>query len=163
MRLVLTISLLLLGLNSAAQVNYGTPPEGLIPEKLQDIPRTIQVMHFPEENDPVKIKDLYYWKHATGVLSNESEITITEYGAYLYYNEQWNLRKSYPLSELKGTFGIKNQKMLQGHPYVWTENWRVGDSLFGGWALWYFIGQTPDGKTVCGYARINTTDKLLNP
>lgn len=153
----------LVSLQLTAQVNYGTPPEGLIPDKLQGLPRAITVTHFPEVNDPVEIDNTYYWKHSTAVLAKESPVKIIEYGAYLYYNDQWNLRRSYPLNELKESFGIKKQQMLQGHPYVWVENWRVGDQLFGGWALWYFLGETPDGETVCGYGRIHTTDNLLNP
>lgn len=162
MRARLFLITALLSLGGYSQSNYGTPPEGLIPDKLKDLPRSIEVKHFPEVNDPVKIDDTYYWKHATAVLSKENPVEILEYGAYLYYNNQWNLRRSYPLKELK-SFGIKDQKMLQAHPYVWTENWRVGDDLFGGWAMWYFIGQTPEGKKVCGYGKIHTTDKLLNP
>lgn len=163
MKVLISAFSLLFCLNITAQVDYGTPPEDLIPEKLQGIPRAIQVMHFPEVNDPVKIDDTFYWKHSTAVLSKNAQLKVIEYGAYLYYNDSWNLRKSYPLKDLKRSFGIKDQQLLQGHPYVWEENWRVGDSLFGGWALWYFIGETPAGEKVCGYARIHTTDKLLNP
>ncbi|WP_374959490.1 hypothetical protein [Gilvibacter sp.] len=155
--------LLLLASLSWGQVNYGTPPEGLIPEALEGIPKSLDVMQFPEVNHPVKIKDQYYWKHATAIMSNEAPVKIVEYGAYLYYNDQWNLRRKYPLSDLKKSFGIKDGQLLQGQPYVWADNWRVGDSLFGGWALWYFIAETPDGSKVCGYARIHTTDQLLNP
>jgi len=144
------------------QINYSTPPENVIPEKLQNLPRIIEVQQFPKINDPIKIKDTYYWKHATSVLCKTDEITLIEYGAYLYYNNQWNLRRSYPLKELKKTFGITNEKMLQGHPYTWANNWRTDQRLFGGWALWYFIGRTSDGKTVCGYETIHTTDNLLN-
>lgn len=163
MRALLNFVLVLSALTMSGQVNYETPPEGLIPEKLQGIPVAIEVMHFPKVNDPIKIKDSYYWKHATAVLSNQSEAKVVEYGAYLYYNDRWNLRKSYPLKELGKTFGIKNEQLLQGQPYIWTDNWRVGDSLFGGWALWYFIAETPAGEKICGYATIHTTDKLLNP
>ncbi len=148
------------GLN--AQVNYGTPSEDEpLPEKLQGLRRAIEVAHFPKKNDPVNIEGTYYWKHATSILSKESEIKVIEYGAYIYYNDQWNLRRTYPNKDLDKTFGTKKQKMLQAHPYTWTENWRVGDALFGGWALWYFIGTTPDGETVCGYETIDTTSNVL--
>ncbi|MEM1001448.1 MAG: hypothetical protein AAGH46_02240 [Bacteroidota bacterium] len=162
MRPLLNYMTLLFIISLQAQVNYGTPKEGELPEKLKNIPVGIEVMQFPKENHPVKIKDTYYWKHATGFISNEAELTITEFGAYLYYNNQWNLRKIYDLKDLDKYFGTKKQIALQAHPYVWTENWRTGDQLFGGWALWYFIGNDSNGKTVCGYATIHTTDQLLN-
>ncbi len=154
--------LLFLTLASQAQVNYGTPPPDSCPYKLRELPRNIDVQHFPRINNPIKIKDTYYWKHATSILSNDSAITITEYGAYLYYNNQWNLRKSYSLQELDKSFGTKKQHLNQAQPYTWANNWRTDSNLFGGWALWYFIGTTPKGKTVCGYEMIHTTDNLLN-
>ncbi|GAB5565541.1 MAG: hypothetical protein Wins2KO_26040 [Winogradskyella sp.] len=145
-----------------AQVNYGTPKEDDIPKKLQGIKVGIEVMHFPKENDPIKIKDKYYWKHATAILSKESDITIIEFGAFLFYNNQWNLRKSYDLKDLDKNFGTKKQLMKQGEPYVWSKNWRIDNQLFGGWAMWYFIGTDTDGESVCGYQTIHTTHNLLN-
>lgn len=147
---------------STSQVNYGTPPEGLIPEKINGIPRNIEVVHFPKINDPIKIDQTYYWKHLTSIVCKTSEVTITEYGAYLYYNDQWNLRKSYPLKELNKNFGTKNQKMNQAEPYTWPKNYRTGAENFGGWALWYFIGTNSNGDTICGYETVHTTSNLLN-
>ncbi len=153
---------LLLSYISQAQVNYGTPPVNSCPEKLENLPRLITVNHFPKINNPIQIKKKYYWKHATAILCQTSDITVIEYGAYLYYNNQWNLRKSYPLNELDKNFGTKKQQLEQGEPYTWAKNWRVDSRLFGGWALWYFIGTTPSGETICGYEMIHTTDNLLN-
>ncbi|MGV6830453.1 MAG: hypothetical protein ACWA5P_02685 [bacterium] len=146
----------------SAQTNYGTPPEDSYPSSLDGLERVIEVQHFPKVNDPIQIKDLFYWKHSTAILSKSSEIKIIEYGAYLYYNDQWNLRKKYDLKDLDKSFKTKKQTLLQGQPYVWIDNWRVGDTLFGGWALWYFIGINENGQTVCGYENIHTTSNLLN-
>ena len=159
--LALLISLLLPFIINA-QVDYGTPKEGEIPSRLKDLEKGIEVTHFPKINHPVKIEDSYYWKHATGLICNQDELTITEFGAYLYYNDQWNLRKIYDVKDFNKFFGAKKQVILQGQPYVWTENWRIGNQLFGGWALWYFIGTDSTGKSICGYATIHTTDNLLN-
>ncbi len=147
---------------SQTKINYGTPNESTkLPEKLTSLKRKIRVNHFPKVNNPVKIKDRYYWKHATGIFTEETDITIIEYGAYLFYNGKWNLRKTYNIKELDKTFKTKNQKLLQGQPYVWSNNWRTDSRLFGGWAMWYFIGQTSEGKLICGYETIHTTDNLL--
>ena len=162
MRTIFTILLVLAVQNTWSQVDYGTPSNEPLPEKLQGIRVAIDVMHFPKINDPVKIKDNYYWKHATAILSKTDDITIIEYGAYLFYNGQWNLRKTYPIKELDKTFGTKNEFLSQGEPYTWAKNWRVDSRLFGGWAMWYFIGTTKSGEIVCGYETINTTNNLLN-
>ena len=156
--------LLFLGslMTSFAQLNYGTPMNEPLPEKIQNLRRAIDVIHFPKETDPVKIKDTYYWKHLTSIMCKESEIKIIEYGAYIYYNDTWNLRREYPIKELNKSFGTKKQLMNQAEPYTWVNNFRTGTKLYGGWALWYFIGKTSKGETVCGYAKINTTNNLLN-
>ena len=145
-----------------AQVDYGTPNNEPLPEILTGKRRSIEVMHFPKKNDPIKIDDKFYWKHITSIVYKEGDITIIEYGAYIFYNNQWNLRRSYPLTELDETFGTIDQRMEQAQPYTFINNWRVDSSLFGGWALWYFIGKTGSGEIVCGYETIHTTSNLLN-
>ncbi len=162
MKTKITLTLLLLFQFTFSQVNYGIPTNEPLPEKLQNLSVEIEVMHFPKENDPIKIKRKYYWKHATAILSKKSDIKIVEFGAYLFYNQQWNLRKSYDLKDLDKNFGTKKQILRQGQPYVWANNWRIGDQLFGGWAMWYFIGTNDKGDTICGYETINTTSNLLN-
>jgi hypothetical protein len=162
MKTIITLLLVLFTSYSWSQTNYGNPTNKPLPEKLQKLRKAIDVIQFPEENDPIKIGDTYYWKHATGILCKESAITITEYGAYIYYNDTWNLRKIYPLKELDKLFNTKKQKLLQGQPYIWANNWRTDGRMFGGWALWYFIGETKNGETVCGYKKLNTTNNLLN-
>ncbi len=148
-------------ISSLAQIKYGTPTEKDVPEKLQNLEKKIIVKNFPKEVNPIKIKDRYYWKHNTLIFCQESNITITEFGAYLFYNGKWNLRKSYPLKELNKNFGTKKQVLLQAQPYTWNNNWRTGKQLFGGWALWYFIGTMENGTIVCGYEMINTTTNLI--
>ena len=162
MKTKITLTLLLLFQFTFSQVNYGIPTNEPLPEKLQNLSVEIEVMNFPKENDPIKIKRKYYWKHATAILSKKSDIKIVEFGAYLFYNQQWNLRKSYDLKDLDKNFGTKKQILRQGQPYVWANNWRIGDQLFGGWAMWYFIGTNDKGDTICGYETINTTSNLLN-
>ncbi|NER18187.1 hypothetical protein [Spongiivirga citrea] len=163
MRILILITAMFLGCTLNAQRDWSGPTGGEpLPKKLQGLERNIDVIHFPKQNDPIKIDNAYYWKHMTSILCKQSDIIITEYGAYLFYNGKWNLRKSYPLKELDKTFGTKKQKMKQAEPYTWAKNWRVDTNLFGGWAMWYFIGTDSNGKAVCGYETINTTNNLLN-
>ena len=137
MKTKITFLLIFLFQFAFAQVDYGTPSIESLPEKLKSLKVEIEVIHFPKENDPIKIKDKYY-------------------------NDKWNLRKSYDLKDLDKNFGTKKQVMSQGEPYVWSKNWRVDTRLFGGWAMWYFIGVNDKGETICGYETINTTSNLLN-
>lgn len=162
MKNILFITLLCSSFIIQAQKKYGTPINDELPKKLKELRQAITVSNIPKHIDPIKIEDKYYWMHNTAILCKESEIQIVEYGAYLFYNNQWNLRKSYPLKELNKTFGTKKQIMKQARPYTWVNNWRVDKALYGGWAMWYFIGITTDGEKVCGYQKIETTDQLLN-
>lgn len=161
MKFILYICCFICTTTIAAQRDFGTPVNETLPEKLQKLPRAIIVHNFPKEIDPIKIGKKYYWKHNTMIFSKGSSVKIKEFGAYLYYNGKWNLRKSYPLKDLDNNFGTKKQLMLQAHPYTWNNNWRVGPQLFGGWAMWYFIGENDQGEMVCGYEKINTTNNVI--
>ena len=162
MKKICTLVFLLSIMNAVGQVRYGTPTNEPLPEKLQNVRVGIEVNNFPKTIDPVAIDGQYYWKHNTAILCKESEVKIIEYGAYLFYNGKWNLRRSYPLKQLDKDFGTKKQVMLQSQPYTWTDNWRVDSKLYDGWALWYFIGIGKNGEKVCGYEKIETTENLLN-
>jgi hypothetical protein len=144
-----------------SQINYGTPNEKDIPENLQKLDQKIIVKNYPKIINPIKIKNRYYWKHNTLIFSKDSKIKIIEFGAYLYYNNKWNLRKKYSLKDFNKNFGTKKQVLLKAQPYTWNNNWRTSSKLFGGWAMWYFIGLTENGNTVCGYEMIHTTNNLM--
>ena len=157
-----SIFVLFISISCKAQIKYGTPTENDIPEKLQQLPKKITVKNYPAIIHPIKIKNVFYWKHNTLIFCESSKITITEFGAYLFYNDRWNLRKSYPLKELNKKFGTKKHLLQQAQPYTWNNNWRTANKLFGGWAMWYFIGKTEKGETICGYEMIHTTTNLIN-
>ena len=156
------LCIVFIAISCNSQIIYGTPTEDDIPKKLQQLERKIIVKNFPKTVNPVKIKNLFYWKHNTLIFCETSKITITEFGAYLFYNDQWNLRKSYPLKELNKNFGTKKHVLQKAQPYTWNNNWRTANKIFGGWAIWYFIGKTDKGKTVCGYEMIHTTTNLIH-
>ena len=61
-----TLILLLSTTLLLAQSDYGTPTNEPLPEKIQNLRRSIDVLHFPKETDPIKIDDIYYWKHFFG-------------------------------------------------------------------------------------------------
>lgn len=151
---------LLFWATTSAQLVFGTPNAKDIPKKLLDLKKEISVLNYPNKIDPVKIKNRYYWKHNTIIFSKNSKVKITEFGAYLFYNGKWNLRKSYPIKKLNKNFNTKKETLEKSQPYTWNNNWRTDSRLYGGWALWYFIGTNNKGETVCGYEMIHTTNQL---
>ena len=94
-------------------------------------------------------------------MSPQEPAEIVEFGAYVYYNNQWNLRKKYDLKEFDKLFGSKKRTLLAAQPYTWNDNWRVGPQLFDGWALWYFIAKTKSGRTIIGFQSLYTSDQPI--
>lgn len=139
--------------------------EAPLPEKFTGLEETIQVSHFPSpvyaSEDPETENGVYFWKHNTAVLASEN-IEIEEIGAYLYYNDQWNLRASYTPKDFKKWFNCPGAFMKKGEPYTFTDNWRRDSRLYGGWAMWYFIGQNETGKRVYGVGKLYTSDKIIS-
>lgn len=155
----LSISLFLLSTFAFAQ----TPLDAPLPEKFADLEPMITVDHFPspvlastDPNEP----GTYFWKHTTTVFSPSSNIQIEEGGAYIFYNNQWNLRVSYTSKEFSKFFNIPKAMMKAGEPYSFVENWRRDTRLYGGWAMWYVIGKTEDGKRVYGIGKLDTVGEL---
>jgi hypothetical protein len=141
-------------------------PTAPLPERLQGLARVLVVNHFPNPVHPSLDPDkpgLYFWKHTTSVLSDSLPVRVTEFGAFLFYNAQWNLRAAFKPRQLNQWFGTRRALLKAGQPYTFENNWRTDTELRAGWALWYFIGNLPDGRQVCGYEMLDTTPHLLNP
>ncbi len=142
---------------------YGNPEGKPLPEKLLEIDNILMVNHFPDVVHPFqdeKDTTLYNWKHTTSVLSLEEDVIITEFGAYIFYDDKWNERVVYGPKEMDKFFGTKKARLKKGQPYTFNDNWRAGTKVFGGWAMWYFVGLDEEGKKICGYAMLETTDQI---
>lgn len=135
-----------------------------LPDRLAGLERMLVVTHFPETVNPIEDSEkvgLYHWKHTTTVYCETSSITIDECGAFLYYNDQWNLRTAMGQKEMDKLFGTRKGEMLQAEPYVFVKNWRSGSEVFAGWAMWYFIGTNEQGQRVCGYKPLFTSAETV--
>lgn len=144
----------------AAQTPEETAP---LPTKLAELRPAIQVQHFPSPvlaSQDVDQPGFYFWKHNTTIFSPASDIQIVEGGAYIYYNDQWNHRITYSKKEFAKLFGVPKGKMKAGEPYTFVENWRKDSRLYGGWAMWYLIGELPSGERVCGIGKLDTVGEL---
>ena len=135
-----------------------------LPIKFAGLELEITIDHFPSpvyaSTDPDE-PGTYFWKHNTAVLSPNQEITIEEGGAYLFYNNQWNLRITYNGKDFAKLFGIPEGRMKAGQPYTFMDNWRRDTRLMGGWAMWYVIGITADGDRVYGIGKLDTVGSLF--
>ncbi len=160
LKLHLIITVIIFCQNISAQSKEETAP---LPNKFDGLEKGIDVSHYPspvyasiDPDDPYT----YCWKHNTTLLSEKEEITVLEGGAYIFYNDKWNLRVEYDAKDFCKLFKIKNQKMKAGEPYTFPKNWRKDKKLYGGWAMWYVIGKTKDGKKVFGIGKLDTVGEL---
>lgn len=149
---------------TALLLNAQSPVEAPLPPKLDSLEAGLTVQHFPSTvfatTDAEQKKFSYFWKHNTSVLSEVSDVQVLECGAYLYYNDKWNLRISYTARDFARFFNCPRGKMKRGQPYTFTDNWRTDNRLSGGWALWYVIGEQAGGKRIYGACALETVGKL---
>ncbi len=142
-----------------------TPPEASLPTPLAKLPRELVIHHFPSptyaSEEPDQKKYRYFWKHLTTVLSPSEAVEVTECGAYIFYDGQWNLRVQHTPMEFARLFHCPKAKLTPGQPYTFPENWRTDNRLQGGWALWYVIGIAESGRKVCGFGILETAGELL--
>lgn len=161
-RLLITCLLLSSLLILNAQPGALTAP---LPEVLNGLDEAILVNHFPSPVHAVRIEEkneaYYYWKHNTSVMAPYSDVQVESCGAYIFYNDKWNLRAEFSAQEFSRFFDCPKGKMKKGQPYTFVDNWRKDSRLYAGWALWYFIGTDENGERVMGYARLETTDQLV--
>lgn len=143
------------------------PPQADLPTKFDASTAALLVNHFPATvfaTTDEDIKDYQYcWKHTTSVLSPTQDIQIEECGAYIYYNDQWNLRVSYTPKQFAKLFDCRKGKMKKGQPYTFKDNWRTDNALRAGWAMWYFIGTNATGERVHGIGKIFTAGEVYTP
>lgn len=159
MKNIFSCAILLLSIGLYAQNAEDAP----LPDIFMGIEEAIVVDHFPSpvyaSIDPDN-KGKYFWKHNSTVFSPSEDIEILEGGAFIFYNNQWNLRVTYDAKKFSKLFDIPKAKMKAGEPYTFVENWRGDTRLLGGWAMWYIIGTTASGQKVYGIGKLNTVGEL---
>ena len=140
-----------------------TPLDAPLPHKFDDLKEGLLVNNFPTKiyaTTDDDHKSMYQWKHTTSVMSLNEEMTIVEFGAYLFYNKQWNLRTTMYPKKFDKLFDTKKGQLKKGQPYTWKDNWRTGNKIFGGWAMWYFIAENETGERFYGVGKLETVGTL---
>ena len=158
--------ILILGLCLSYHItHFGQNPEDApLPEKFSGLKESLTVSHFPspvyasQDSDRSDFK--YFWKHNTAVMARDSDVVVTECGAYIYYSDQWNLRVSYDAKTFTNLFNCPKGILKKGEPYTFPDNWRTDNRLFGGWAMWYVIGTDESGQKVFGVGKLETVGEF---
>jgi polyisoprenoid-binding protein YceI len=160
---LLTLGILFI-LNSAVASNHDRQqpePDRLLPEKLRKIDYGIIGSHFPNPTYATFEDGIYIWKHSTSVKSQLEDLTILEYGSYVYTDEGWYLRVTYDNKVFEKTYNCKDGVLKKGKTYTDSTSWRRSEALISGDAMWFYIAKNKSGKLFKGTALVETEAKLV--
>lgn len=148
------------------------PKDVQLPEKLKNITTGIEVTHsknnvyaIPNKKDIDKYGK-YKWHYETTVSATNENLTIVEFGAYVWSGNKWVFNTIYnrPFNkeEFSKWYSCENAFIEKGQSFTDHNNWGKGDILDGkkSKTLWYFIGVNKSGEKFKGIAEIVTIGKL---
>ncbi len=138
-----------------------------LPQKLENIPDGIEIMHTPDSVLASMIKDdtlNYYWFHKTSVKSKEEDLEITEFGSYLWNSDHWELRtvtgKPFSKKDFEDWYNCKDGKLIKKSEYTDKNNWYRLPVLQYKKVLWYYLGKNQKGEIFKGSALIEYLPEL---
>ncbi len=135
----------------------------ILPDTLRLIPTELIVYHSPNPNYPILnySKDTsngkYLWKHSTYVISPKEDLEVVGAGSFIWYSAQgWFTNIQYNKQNFADAFNCKNGMLKKGRVYCYKKNYRFGDNLYGGDALWFVLAKDKKGKIYKGMGLIET-------
>jgi hypothetical protein len=141
----------------------------ILPDTLRKIPVAISLFHDPNPNFPIlndtngNYEGKYLWKHSTFVRSEIEDLEVLSAGSFIWYSEEgWQTNVQYDKEKFAEMFSCKNGILKKGKTYVFKQNYRFGDQLYGGDAMWYVLAKDKNGKIYKGFGIIETEDELEN-
>lgn len=139
-----------------------------LPDELRQVPVGLYIMHNPNPNypEPTIPEDhsdsKYVWKHQTSVISPDKDLQVIKAGSYIWYNtDGWKQNVQYTKKEFANRFQCAKGKLEKGKTYTFEKNYRYGNQLYGGDALWYVIAKDEAGNIYKGMALLETESELL--
>jgi hypothetical protein len=130
-------------------------------EQLDKLPVGMKVTHDPTPSratDTSNRKGLqkYTWFFKTTVQPTDSDVKITEFGAYGWEGGKWVFRtitrKPFTAKDFADWYSCPDALAKKGKGYADTNNWVTGPELVAGKSRWYYIGVDGSGRRVKGEA-----------
>ena len=135
-------------------------PGRLLPKKLRYLPFGMIIEHYPNPVYPEKEDNQYVWKHNTTVRANK-DMRIIEYGSFVYTKKGWYLRVSNDAKYFDEHYGTKNGELKKDSVYTDPLSFRLGDTVYAGDAMWYYIAVDKEGNKYKGIGPIETEEITL--
>ncbi len=140
-----------------------------LPDELRKVPVAMYIIHGPNPNYPeLTTKDdrsgfKYVWRHSTSVYSPDKDLKVIKAGSFIWYNEEgWKRNVDYSRRDFAKVFNCPKGRIKAGETYTFEKNYRWGNNLYGGDALWFVIAEDKDGNIYKGMALLETESELLN-
>ena len=167
MKTLIFFSTILLFTSSLFAQNGWTDHTRILPDTLRKVPVAITIYHNPNPNYPVlndtkgEYEGKYVWKHSTFIRSEMEDLKVVSAGSFIWYSQKgWFTNVQYDKKKFTERFNCKDGILKKGKTYIFKKNYRFGDNLYGGDALWYVLAKDKNGKVYKGIGLIETEGEL---
>ena len=165
-KLIILLPILLITSSLFAQKGW-TDHSRILPDTLRKIPVAITIFHNPNPNYPIlndtkgEFEGKYVWKHSTFVRSETEDLEVISMGSFIWYSAKgWFTNVQYSKADFAEKLKCKDGILRKGITYIFKKNYRFGDGLYGGDALWYVLAKDKNGKIYKGIGLIETEGEL---
>ena len=103
----------------------------------------------------------YIWKHSTFIRSEMEDLEVISMGSFIWYSAKgWFTNVQYNKADFAKKLDCKDGILRKGKTYIFKKNYRFGDGLYGGDALWYILAKDKNGNIFKGIGLIETEGEL---
>lgn len=140
----------------------------ILPDKLRLIPTTLTLHHSPNPKFPELVAEPnneanYVWKSSTTVCSPYQELEVVEAGSFIWFSPSgWQQNMLFSKEDFIERFNCPDGILKKGACYTFEKNYRYGNQLYGGDALWFVIAKDIEGKLYKGFGIIETENEIKN-
>lgn len=139
----------------------------LLPDQLRGIPTGIGLMHdptpvYPEpDTDTLNYPGKFIWKHSTTVNTLVGRLTVVAAGSYIWGGDKgWIANIKLDGAGFAERFNCPQNILQPGKNYTFVKNWRYGDKVYAGDALWFILARDGKGRMYKGIAVVETEGTL---
>ena len=139
----------------------------LLPDQLRNIPDGVFIYHnptpvYPEiNNDTINYPGKYIWKNSTYIKSSVSGLRVVAAGSYIWYSTKgWIKNVMMDNAKFAQRFNCEDGVLRKNTVYVFKKNYRFGDVIYPGDALWFVIVADERGNQYKGIALVETEGTL---
>lgn len=139
-------------------------PRFITAEELDQLPTAIKVVHKPKTalatlTGKSERRAKYTWWYKTTVTAIDVDVTIEEFGAFVWWDGKWVnggsfTGKPYGAEEFAEWYKCPKAVLKKGKSYSDPTNWSSAAELQAMKMRWYFVGVDAEGKRVKGEAVI---------